>query len=72
MLTSWVPLSIASLPFAVDAEQISIKSHSLDADNTVNPKRVAIIGAGIAGASAAYVYKKTTIPSSPLILQPTM
>lgn len=56
MFTSWllILLSLASFRLAVDAEQIPITAPSLDADNTVRSKRIAIIGAGIAGASAAY------------------
>lgn len=54
-------LLFALLAFALDAEQISLGSHA----KPDSPKRVAIIGAGIAGASAAYQlhnYHRSRLP----------
>lgn len=51
-------LSIASLALSSDAQQIPIDLHGPDADNTAISKRVAIIGAGIAGASATYLLRE--------------
>lgn len=67
MLTSWVLLLLltASHALAVGTEQIPLRSQGSDKYDAVKPKRVAVIGAGIAGASAAYrlqEYHRSRLP----------
>lgn len=56
MLASYVfsLLLFALLALSIDIQQIPMNLHDPDADKNTSAKRVAIIGAGIAAASAAY------------------
>src|SRR5205085_12312368 len=56
MLASWILclFFVCSAALAVDGGQVPLKSFEPEANATRNRKQVAIIGAGIAGAAAAY------------------
>lgn len=73
MLASYVflLLFITSLALSSDAQQIPINSHSLDADNTANSKRVDITGAGMQVHLLRTAYKNGNGPGLPSILPST-